>query len=174
MFQHRRYIDTYFSTYTILNWQHLLNSDTNKNIIINSLKYLVENKRIVLYSFVIMPNHIHLIWEICEGNRLQDVQRDFLKFTSQHFLYDLRKNSALLDNYISTTKDRKHQIWERRGLSVLIYNQKVLEQKLKYIHNNPLQNKWKLARNANDYHYSSANFYFTGNDNWGFLKHYAG
>jgi len=28
-----------------------------------SLRFLVANKRIKLYGFVIMPNHIHLVWQ---------------------------------------------------------------------------------------------------------------
>lgn len=173
MFENRQYIDTYFSTYTILYWQKLLSNDKYKQIILNSLAFLVKNKWIILYGYVIMPNHIHLIWHICDPHRLQDVQRDFLKFTSQHILFDLKENKPqLLQNYISTAKDRKYQVWERKGLSVLIYNQKVLEQKLKYIHLNPVKENWNLAIHPEDYNYSSANFYLTGNDDLDILTHY--
>ena len=39
----------------------LLESDLNKQIIIDSLKYLSDKKLITVYAFVIIPNHIHLI-----------------------------------------------------------------------------------------------------------------
>ena len=51
-----------FFTATCLNWQNLLHSDERKQVIMDSLKFLVEDKRIWLYGFVIMPNHIHLMW----------------------------------------------------------------------------------------------------------------
>ena len=56
-----------FFTATILEWKKLLAPDKYKDIIMESLKFLVTNKRIILNGFVIMPNHIHLIWQMCEG-----------------------------------------------------------------------------------------------------------
>ena len=53
-----------FFTATILEWKHLLANDTYKDIIISSLKFLVNDGRVIIYGFVIMPNHIHLIWQI--------------------------------------------------------------------------------------------------------------
>jgi putative transposase len=37
-------------------------------VVINSWKYLVENKKIKIYAYVIMPNHIHLIWKMLNTN----------------------------------------------------------------------------------------------------------
>ncbi|MCW3106593.1 MAG: hypothetical protein JWQ09_1099 [Segetibacter sp.] len=50
-----------FFTATILEWKHLLADDAFKNIIISSLQFLVKDGRVIIYGFVIMPNHIHLI-----------------------------------------------------------------------------------------------------------------
>jgi REP element-mobilizing transposase RayT len=52
-----------FFTATILEWQPLLLENRYKDIIIDSLRFMVQHQRVVLYSFVIMPNHIHLIWQ---------------------------------------------------------------------------------------------------------------
>jgi hypothetical protein len=57
-----------FYTATILEWKPLLNPDKYKQIIIESLQYLTTNKKITLYAFVIMNNHIHLIWQALPGN----------------------------------------------------------------------------------------------------------
>ncbi|WP_255478614.1 hypothetical protein [Rufibacter sp. XAAS-G3-1] len=46
------------------------------------------------------------------------------------------------------------------------------EQKLDYIHQNPAQEKWKLAELPEDYYYSSARFYLENKDDFGFLTHY--
>ncbi len=51
-----------FYTATIIDWKFLLDNNIFKNIIISSLKYLVDNKKIKLHALVIMDNHIHLIW----------------------------------------------------------------------------------------------------------------
>jgi putative transposase len=46
------------------------------------------------------------------------------------------------------------------------------EQKLSYIHLNPLQEKWNLATMPENYRWSSARFYMTGEDELGILTHY--
>lgn len=50
-----------FFTATILEWKPLLKQDKYKDVIIESLRFLVNDKRIKLFAFVIMSNHIHLI-----------------------------------------------------------------------------------------------------------------
>ncbi len=52
-----------FYTATILEWKFLLSEEKYKSIIISSLQYLVKSNKIKLYGFVIMSNHIHLIWQ---------------------------------------------------------------------------------------------------------------
>ena len=85
--------------------------DRFKDIIIDSLSYLSNAKRVVVYGFVIMTNHFHLIWQIPGDRKLDDVQRDFLKYTGQQILKHLRnEQSVLLDELIVNAKDRKRQI----------------------------------------------------------------
>src|SRR5581483_1086268 len=61
--QHMELGELYFYTATILNWKPLLQTVEFKQIILDSLVHFVENDKIKVYGFVIMPNHIHLIWE---------------------------------------------------------------------------------------------------------------
>ncbi len=103
-----------------------------------------------------MPNHIHLIWRIGENSKRENVQRDLLKFTSQQIIKDLQINHPqVLEKFRVDAKDRAYQVWERKALSVDIYSRKVLEQKLDYLHANPIQEKWQLCKQAEDYKYSS-------------------
>jgi REP element-mobilizing transposase RayT len=163
-----------FFTATILEWKHLLKDDKYKDIIIESLRFLVNKKRVLVYSFVIMPNHIHLIWQIQGGHKRESVQRDFLKFTAQNIKYDLVANDKdLLEQFKVNAKDREYQFWERNPLSIDIYSREVFIEKLNYIHRNPVHQKWQLYKHPEEYKYSSARFYETGVDNWGFLTHIA-
>jgi REP element-mobilizing transposase RayT len=50
-----------FFTASIKGWYKLLEHEKYKDIIINSLRFLVEDKRIKLYAFAIMSDHIHLV-----------------------------------------------------------------------------------------------------------------
>jgi len=56
------YRQCYFYTDTIFGFNSLLKDDKLKMIIINSWKYLVDSSIIEIYGFVIMPNHIHILW----------------------------------------------------------------------------------------------------------------
>jgi putative transposase len=162
-----------FFTATILEWKHLLKSDKFKDIIINSLLFLKNEGSIKVYGFVIMPNHIHLIWQIQDGFIKEKIQLRFLKFTGQQIKFELAKISP--DKLIAhevNAKDRKYQIWERNSLSIDLWSPAVITQKLDYIHNNPMQEKWKLAQYPEDYKYSSAKFYETGIDEFELLTHY--
>lgn len=160
-----------FFTATNLNWQKLLKPNKYKDIIVESLRYLVERKRVILYGFVIMDNHLHLVWQMQANQKPSDVQRDFLKFTAQKIKTDLGKNHPdVLDRFKVNAKDRHYQFWERNPLSVEIWSEKVLIQKLKYIHENPI--RAGLCKWATEYKYSSALLYQEGIDEWGFLTHY--
>jgi putative transposase len=72
-----------FYTATILEWKPLLNPDKYKQLIVESLQYLTTNKKITLYAFVIMSNHIHLIWQILPDNTPQKIPLSFMKYTAQ-------------------------------------------------------------------------------------------
>ena len=162
-----------FFTATILKWVHVLRDNSYKEVVLDSLKFLVEKGRCEVYAFVIMPNHIHLIWRMAEGHKQSDVQRDFLKFTGQQIRFKLMDSSSeMLKQFEVNKYDRKYQIWQRRPLSVDIYSDKVLQQKLEYIHANPVQEHWSLVKDFTDYPYSSASFYELREERFSFLTHY--
>ena len=160
-----------FFTATNLEWKKLLQPDKYKDIVISSMRFLVKDKRVKIFSFVIMENHIHLIWQMMPDNNPAAVQRDFLKYTAQRIRKDLQNNHLeVLAHFKVDAKDREYQFWERNALSVELRNHSVFIQKLEYIHWNPV--KAKLCKLPENYKYSSALFYETGVDNWGFLTHY--
>ncbi|MEQ6119676.1 transposase [Reichenbachiella sp. MALMAid0571] len=163
----------YFYTATILNWKQLLQVNKRKEIILNSLQYLVEEKAAKVYAYVIMPNHIHLLWKPLENKKFQNVQLSFMRFTAQKLLYQLQDSGYRhIDDFLVESKDRKYQIWQRNPLAVEMYSRKVIEQKLDYIHNNPVQGKWMLVKSPLDYEYSSAQFYESEDLAHPFLTHY--
>ncbi len=120
-----------------------------------------------------MSNHIHIIWQVEDRYDLSDVQHSFLKYTAQMMLKELRNNHPnVLALFKVKVADRKHQIWERNPLSVPLWNRSVFEQKLTYIHYNPV--RANLAPLPQAYRFSSATFYMAGKSEWTFLSHYNG
>jgi putative transposase len=165
--------EIYFYTDTINGFYHLLKNDEIKAIIINSLKYLVENKLAVIYGYVIMPNHIHLIWKTLANQNKETVVGSFTKYTGHQFKKYLEVYSvAELNYYQSIISDRQYHFWKRDPLAIFLNNIAIIQQKLDYIHCNPIQEKWKLCDLPENYRWSSARFYQDGFDEFGILTHY--
>jgi putative transposase len=152
-----------FFTATCLNWQPLLQPDHHKQIILDSLSFLVEDKRIWLCGYVIMPNHIHILWRKQPAWENKNVQQHFSKYTAQNLKWSLQNSATDLGSYKSTQTDREYQFWERRPYKSTMYNREILEEKLDYIHNNPV--KKGLCDLPEDYTFSSADYYMLNNEN---------
>ena len=159
-----------FFTATINSWKHLLNDDEIKQILVNALDWMHQNNHASTHGFVLMPNHIHLLWSASGKYSPQKNELTLLRFTAHEFKkYLLQNNTNLLQEYLSTQSDREYHFWERRARTIDIANRKIAEQKLDYIHQNPLQEKWKLAEQQEDYFYSSAKFYLRNEGDLFFL-----
>ena len=162
---------TEFLTATIYGWNHLLKEDGYKQIIINSFNWLSQHKKCTINCFVIMPNHIHLLWKISDGFERKEVQGAFFSFTAHEFKKRLNKNDAkILEDYYVNKSDRSFQFWEREPMIKECWTEKFFQQKLNYIHFNPCQSHWNLASTPEDYKWSSANFYEKGVKDFTFLK----
>jgi putative transposase len=164
--------EVYFWTSTIKDWKNLLAGDEFKNIIINTLKDLVSRDKIAVYAFVIMPNHIHIVWEMKAMNGKEMPYASFNKFTAHQFQKFLKQNNpVLLDQFKVVEPERKYRFWQRDPLAILMDSREKVLQKVGYIHENPLQEKWRLVDHENDYKWSSAKFYTTGIDDFNILTH---
>ena len=73
------------------------------------MRHLVTNKKVIIYGFVLMNNHIHLLWQMRAGIRRDAVQRDFLKHTAREIKNDMLDNHKdELQQYLVNAKDRKY------------------------------------------------------------------
>jgi len=121
---------------------------------------MVGRKKIILYGYVLMDNHIHLLWESIQMNGKEMPHAFFNKWTSHNFLKDLRVNHPkVLSYFVEISTERKHRFWQRDPLAILMDSIHKFEQKLDYIHLNPLSERWNLAKYPEDYRWSSAAFY---------------
>ena len=80
----------YFWTATIHDWLHLLEPAENKKVILSSLKKLSDEKLISVYSFIIMPDYIHLMWSQDGMNGKETPKGSLLKYTAHIFLRRLK------------------------------------------------------------------------------------
>ncbi len=141
----------------------------NKETILDSLRTLSGKKLITVYAFVIMPNHIHLIWKLNNKNGKESAKGSFMKFTAHEFKKHLRLNGGF-ERYKVNASNKMYEFWQRDSLGIEIWSREVARQKLDYIHANPVSGKWQLAKDDISYFYSSARFYEYDIDEFGFLN----
>ena len=102
--------DVYFYTDTIAGFKHLLHDDNIKLIVIQSLQYLVIRQLVKVFGYVIMPNHIHLIWTHLSLNGKESPAGSFTKFTAHQIKKHLQLYAPqLLHSYLTDKNDRKYQ-----------------------------------------------------------------
>ena len=162
----------YFWTATINGWKHLLAEDSMKMEIIQSLQWLKARELISVYAFVIMPNHVHLVQQLHASNGKESAKGSLLKFTAHRFRRILLDtNPTILADYKSDASNKAHEFWQPDSQAFPLYSWAIINQKIDYIHNNPVNGKWQLASTADAYRFSSVNFYQSGVDEFGFLTH---
>ena len=160
-----------YLTLTIVEWIDLFTRPVYKDIIIDSLKYCQEHKKLKVHAYVIMSNHLHLILSTQEEKGLSSILRSFKSHTAKQILKYLQDKTQpesrrewLLRHFeFNARKQKTHsqfQIWQRDNHPVILYSSKVIRQKLIYIHNNPV--RAKIVAEPTHYIYSSASNYANG------------
>ncbi len=162
----------HFITATVVDWVDIFTRKRYKDIVIDSLKYSIENKGLLLYGYVIMSNHIHIIIQSKDG-KLSNVLRDFKKFTAKTILNSIQtepesRKEWMLERFTKATeshsRNKQFQFWKYGNHAIEIYSNKFMWSKLNYIHLNPV--KSGIVNKAQDYIYSSASNYI---DNKGII-----
>ena len=157
----------YFLTMTVVNWIDVFTRPVYKHIIVDALKYNQDNKGLIIYAWCLMSNHLHLIAEADEKHNLSDILRDFKKFTSKAIVKEIGENQEesrkkwmlsefeFAGRYKSNIKNYK--FWQDGNEAKEIHSNSFLEQKLEYIHENPV--KAEIVENDYEYLYSSEKNY---------------
>jgi putative transposase len=156
----------YFVTTKAVDFVPLFQRDLIKRILLDTFDCFRLHKRLRLYCFVIMPNHIHFIGQFAAEDPFGDVVRDFKRQTSDRILRQLKierddRTLERLAGKVRRPEKQRYKIWEDDYNAKEVFSTDFLQQKMDYIHSNPCQPHWKLSRTPEDYIWSSARFYYT-------------
>ena len=72
----------YFVSFATVNWIDVFTRPQYKNTVVDSLNYCIEEKGLVVYAWVIMSNHVHLVIATVK-EPLENILRDLKKHTSK-------------------------------------------------------------------------------------------
>ena len=160
----------YFLTLTVVEWIDIFTRPVYRHILVDALQYNIKNKGLAVSGWCLMSNHLHLLAGAEEGFHLADILRDFKKFTSKTIVKEIQDNPKesrrkwLLSEFASAgrrlKKPQGYKFWQNGNEAKEIHTSHFLEQKLNYIHNNPV--KAEIVAEPREYLYSSAIDYAGG------------
>jgi len=153
----------YFVTSTIIEFIPVFTSEKYFQIVIDTLKYCRENNGIKIFAYVIMDNHFHLL---ISSDDLSNKIRSLKRHTAREIIKQTKRDNKLwLLNQFKFYKKRykkesNYQVWQEGVHPQLITTTDMAEQKMNYIHYNPV--KKGLVKEPQDWIYSSAgNYYYS-------------
>jgi REP element-mobilizing transposase RayT len=160
----------YFITFTCYDWLPLFDLVNGYDLCYKWFNHL-HSKGHAINAYCIMPNHIHLILFLNEPKQtLNTIVGSGKRFIAYEIVTRLEKQSeynVLAKMNASLTKseikrNKKHRVFEPSFDAKLITSDKMLHEKLTYIHNNPVVCLPALSILPEDYEHSSASFYHSG------------
>ena len=141
--QTRTLTDSTFFITSNLDGEKCFVDEANARIVLNTLDFYRKRGDILLYGFVVMPDHIHLLLNVNAPTTLP------------RFMNGLK-------SYIANQLGNR-SIWQKSYWSELITNEHHFAEKLNYIHANPVRTN--IVQSPEEFMWSSARDYLDGNAN---------
>ena len=163
----------HFITATVVDCVDVFTRKNYRDIVVECLDFCIREKGMVLFGYVIMSNHIHMVVQSNNG-KLSNLIRDFKKFTATKILEKIQSEPESRREWIlerfklaaeSHTRNKNYQFWKYGNHPEEIYSNTFMWSKLDYIHLNPV--RAGIVEKASHYIYSSASNYVSDN---GLLK----
>ncbi|HEX8993421.1 MAG TPA: hypothetical protein VF784_17205 [Anaerolineales bacterium] len=155
-------VGVYFVTFTVVDWLPVFISEEPCKIVTDSLNFCIANKSLRVSSYVLMPNHLHMILFDAEFDpeRLKRTLDDCRKFTGRKLADHCAEHMPAC--YTETFQqhagdDRERRFWQPSKHPVGIFTEKFWMQKMDYVHANPCRKG--LVRLPEDWRFSSAAFW---------------
>jgi|SRR5699024_796801 len=157
----------YFVSFAVINWLDVFIRNEYKNILLDSFSFCQKNKGMEIVAWCIMTSHVHLIFRSVKGQNPALLLGDFKRFTSKAIVKSIQQNpqesrkTFLLKQFkaagAKSSNVSQYQFWKHDNRPIELWSNKVIWQKIKYIHDNPVEAG--LVYKAEDYVYSSATDY---------------
>jgi REP element-mobilizing transposase RayT len=160
----------YFPTFTNYKWLPLFDITNSYDLVYKSFDVLKKKGHHII-AYVIMPNHVHALVGFMRGEQsINTIVGNGKRFIAYDIVARLKEQNkqallATLANGVSTSDRRRgklHEVFEASFDAKLCHSYKFINQKIAYIHGNPVSKKWMLVKHECDYVHSSAKYYETG------------
>ena len=157
----------HFVTFTVIQWLDVFVRAEYRDIFLESIRYCQKHKGLEVYAYCIMSSHVHMIIARHGSQQLEDVLRDIKKFTSFKIIEAIQGNPQESRRELlmwlfekagtSNPNNTRYQFWQQHSRPIELNTEEKLNQRLDYIHNNPVAAG--IVRFPEQYLYSSAGNY---------------
>ncbi len=150
----------YFITCTVLHWIPIFTRTQSTDILFDSLKFLQKSDNLKITAYVILENHLHMI---VSSDDISKTMAKFKSYTAKELINLLQKSNAktILEQLAFYKKAHKtettYQVWQEGIQPKLIVDEKMMIDRINYIHNNPIKRGY--VEEAKHWRYSSARDY---------------
>jgi REP element-mobilizing transposase RayT len=153
----------YFVSFAVVEWLDVFTRNEYKNILIDNLHFY-QKQGMEIYAWCIMTNHVHLVFRSMNDTKPEVFLGNFKRFTSKAIIKSILNNpkesrkEVLLEQFrLAASKSsnvKNYQFWRHDNKPIELWSNKVIFEKIQYIHNNPVEAG--LVFRAEEYVYSSA------------------
>ena len=154
----------YFVTFTVIQWLDVFIRKEYKDIFLDSIRYCQQNKGLEVYAYCIMSSHVHMIIGQNGSQKLEDIIRDIKKFTAVKIVEAVKSNSQESRRELfvwlferagkQNSSNKNFQFWQQHNHPIELNTNEMINQRIDYIHNNPVEAGIVISPEA--YLYSSA------------------
>jgi REP element-mobilizing transposase RayT len=141
-----------------------------KDILLNSFRHCQQEKGLVIYAYVIMSNHFHLlIGKEKTESTFSDIIRDLKKYTAMQLIKSIKENPQesrrewMMEMFSragnQNSQNTTYQFWQQNNQPTQLNTSEKINNALDYIHNNPVSAGW--VADPEEYLYSSARNYYS-------------
>lgn len=155
---------SYFVSFAVVEWLDVFTRNEYKDLLLESLTFCQKEKGMEIYAWVVMTNHIHLVFRSTKGITPGQLLGSFKRHTSRSIVKAISENgresrkeillSTFKRNGSKASNVLKYQFWRQDNKPIELWSNHVIAQKIRYIHNNPV--KQGFVFQPEDYRYSSA------------------
>ena len=96
----------YFISFATVYWVDVFIRPIYKNILVESIQYCIEAKGLLVYVWVIMTSHVHMIIGTRQV-KMQDIVRDLKKFSSKKIIEAIQ-NNPVVEGFVNETYEYKY------------------------------------------------------------------
>jgi REP element-mobilizing transposase RayT len=137
----------YFISFAVVFWIDVFVREEYKELLLDSIRFCQREKGLEIYAWCIMTSHVHLIIG-SNKNKMEDIIRDLkshtfrqLKQTIKNHPQESRKEWMLWMMKragLKNINNKEFQFWQQHNQPLVLDTNKIIENTIDYIHNNPV------------------------------------